>query len=374
MTMPSDTDYMRRCLELAANGLIGAHPNPMVGCVIVREGETLGEGWHALCGEAHAEVNALAQAGGRARGATVYVSLEPCSHHGRTGPCSEALAAAGVSRVVYGMLDPNPVVAGRGVARLRDAGVTVEGPLLEEQAAALNPGFVKRMKQGLPYVRCKLAMSLDGRTAMASGESKWITGPEARADVQRWRARSGAVLTGVETVLADDPRLDARLEHEHLRQPLRVIVDSGLRTPVSARILEPPGEVLIATAVGNPQLVRDRLAEFPEPRPQVLSFGAGEGGRVALEPLLASLARERQCNDVLLESGARLAGAMMQAGLVDEVLAFVAPVLLGSDARPLFVLPGLTRMAERVELEFLEVAMLGKDVRMRARVVPSQEA
>src|SRR5687767_12890423 len=228
--MPTDNEYMQRCFALAERGRNTSHPNPVVGCVIVSDGKIVGEGWHQLAGRAHAEVNALQQAGALARNATVYVSLEPCVHHGRTGPCTDALITSGVKRVVYAMQDPNPLVCGKGLAALRNAGIEVAGPVLESDAAALNPGFIKRMRTGLPYVRCKLGMSLDGRTAMQSGESKWITGVEAREDVQLLRARSSAILTGAGTILQDDPALTVRLQEYAGKQPMRVIVDSQLRT------------------------------------------------------------------------------------------------------------------------------------------------
>lgn len=338
------TDFMQRCFQLAELGRHTCRPNPAVGCVIAHGSSVVGEGWHKVAGQAHAEVMALAQAGERARGATVYVSLEPCAHQGRTGPCAEALIHAGVAEVVYGMQDPNPLVAGRGLQLLRDAGIHVHGPLLEAQALAVNPGFNKRMRTGLPWLRCKLGMSLDGRTAMANGESQWITGPEARADVQRWRARSCAILTGSGTVLADDPKLNVRLPGYQGPQPLRVVVDSSGRVPATAQVCSDGGPVLVATA-----------REFP-----------GQGGRVDLEALLRHLAREHHCNEVLLEAGPRLSGALLQAGLVDELLVYLAPSLLGHEARPMALLPGLEHLSQRLSLRFADVAMLGKDCRIRA--------
>lgn len=363
-------DYMRRCFVLAEYGGDSARPNPLVGCVIVNGDAIVGEGWHRIAGEAHAEVHALQQAGARARGATVYVSLEPCAHHGKTGPCAEALVHSGVARVVYGMEDPNPQVSGKGLAILRKAGIEVQGPLLESEAASLNPGFVKRMESGLPYVTCKMAMSLDGRTAMRSGESKWITGVEARADVQRLRARSGAVLTGVATLLHDDAALNVRMSGFTGTQPLRVIVDSQLRTPATAATLQMPGDVLIACAQvdqGALSALQSATATGGQARLSVLEFG-GPDGRVDLRALLQYLAREKHCNDVLVEAGPTLAGALLDAELVDEVVIYIAPALLGNDAQALFQLNGRQTLADRTQLEFLDVAMVGKDCRMRSRI------
>jgi diaminohydroxyphosphoribosylaminopyrimidine deaminase/5-amino-6-(5-phosphoribosylamino)uracil reductase len=369
--MPQAIDYMRRCFVLAEHGSHSARPNPMVGCVIVSDDAIVGEGWHLIAGAAHAEINALEQAGARASGATAYVSLEPCAHHGKTGPCAEALIRSGVSRVVYAMEDPNPQVSGRGLAMLRAAGIAVEGPLLAGEAAALNPGFIKRMHEGMPYVRCKMAMSLDGRTAMHSGESKWITGAQARADVQQLRARSCAVLTGVATLLRDDAALNVRLPGFTGRQPLRVIVDSQLRTPLTATTLQVPGEVLLVCARPAPAAfaaLEAAALEAGQASLTIRTFAAADG-RVDLRQLLRFLAIERQCNEVLVEAGATLGGALLQTALVDELITYVAPALLGNDARPLFTLPGMQHLADSIRLEFLDVAMVGKDCRMRSRVL-----
>ena len=366
----SETTYMQRCFTLAQKGMYSARPNPAVGCLIVRDGEVAGEGWHRVYGQAHAEINALEEAGDKAGGATLFVSMEPCSHWGKTGPCCESIIAAGIKKVVYGMLDPNPVVAGRGINRLRDAGIEVQGPVLEAEAAELNPGFVKRMKYNLPFVRCKMAMSLDGRTAMASGESKWISGEEAREDVQLWRARSSAVMTSVDTVIGDDPSLNVRIGDPAIQQPLRIIVDSGLRTPVSAKILHLPGEVIIATALTKTDLIADKISEYEEAGLNVQVHSCPDtDGKVDLKALLQFLAAEKSCNEVLLESGARLAGAMLQAAVVDEMITYIAPFLLGSEARPLFNLPGISSMTDRITLQIMDVALVGKDCRMRSRVV-----
>ncbi len=366
MSLP-DQHYMARALELARKGLYSTHPNPRVGCVIVRDGKIVGEGWHAKAGEPHAEVHALRQAGDRARGATAYVTLEPCSHHGRTPPCADALIAAGVARVVAAMRDPNPQVAGSGLLRLADAGIAVHSGVLEAEARELNIGFIKRMEQGLPFVRVKLAMSLDGRTAMASGESQWITGPEARAAVQRLRAQASAIVTGADTVLADQARLTVRAEELGLnaeltalaidRPPLRVLVDGRLRVPLSSSFFQ-AGPALVATCAAAAARVR-----FSEERHELLAV-PGSNGHVDLRRLLLELAG-RGANEVLVEAGPKLAGAFARAGLVDEYQLFVAPKFLGSSARPLLDWP-LARMAEAQELEIRDIRAVGADWRITA--------
>ncbi|MBD2835481.1 bifunctional diaminohydroxyphosphoribosylaminopyrimidine deaminase/5-amino-6-(5-phosphoribosylamino)uracil reductase RibD [Pseudomonas sp. JM0905a] len=360
----SDQAYMARALELARKGIYSTHPNPRVGCVIVRDGQVVGEGWHVRAGEPHAEVHALRQAGELARGATAYVTLEPCSHHGRTPPCADALVAAGVGRVVAAMQDPNPQVAGRGLKRLADAGIAVESGVLEAEARALNAGFIKRMEQGLPFVRVKLAMSLDGRTAMASGESQWITGPAARSAVQRLRAQASVVLTGADTVLTDAARLTVRADELGLdpeltalaisRPPLRVLVDGGLRVPLSAPFFQ-SGPALVATASDSSP---DAYAGH-----ELLAL-PGANGHVDLRKLLQELA-SRGVNEVLVEAGPRLAGAFAQAGLVDEYQIFIAAKFLGSSARPLLDWP-LARMAEAQELTIVEMRAVGDDWRVIA--------
>ncbi len=354
-----DRRYMAHTLQLARRGLYGTDPNPRVGCVLVRGGEVVGEGWHARAGEPHAEVHALRQAGARARGASAYVSLEPCAHHGRTPPCADALLGAGVSRVVAAMEDPNPQVAGRGLARLREAGVAVAVGLLTAQAETLNPGYIQRMRTGRPFVRCKLAMSLDGRTAMASGESKWITGAPAREDVQRLRARSSALMTGVGTVLADDPNLTVRLDGAE-RQPLRVIVDTHLSTPPTARLLQQPGHTLIVTVSEEGDVaaaLRERGAE--------VAILPDTQGRVDL-PAVLDLLGQREMNEIMLETGATLSGAMLAAGLVNELIIYLAPVLMGDAARGLFHLPGLDAMAARMSLRISDIRRVGDDWRITA--------
>ncbi len=366
-----DHRHMARALQLARLGLNTTDPNPRVGCVIVNAGEVVGEGWHERAGEPHAEVHALRAAGERARGATAYVTLEPCSHHGRTPPCADALIEAGVARVVAAMQDPNPQVAGSGLARLQGAGITAEAGLMQAEAEALNPGFIKRMRDGRPLLRCKLAMSLDGRTAMASGESFWITGPAAREDVQRLRARSSAIVTGIGTVLADDPAMTVRSEAlgESLRQPMRVVLDPHLSTPPTAKIIAAPGVCLIVTAaVIDNDSEEQAIAEALRAAGAELAYlpnGSGDG--IDLKGLMSLLA-ERECNEVLLESGATLSGAALRAGFIDELIVYTAPKLMGDAARGLFHLPGLEHMAESVALEFTGVSRVGEDLRISARV------
>ena len=362
-----DRDYMARAIELAERGRYTTMPNPRVGCVIVREGRVIGQGWHQRAGEAHAEINALREAGDVA-GATVYLTLEPCSHFGRTPPCVEALIKARPARVVVAAEDPNPQVAGRGLQRLREAGIAAECGLLDQQARALNPGFYRRMEHGLPWVRSKLAMSLDGRTAMASGESQWITGPAARADVQRLRAGSCAILTGVATVLADDPALTVRATELNLpdaeaiaqRQPLRVVLDSAARTPPDARLLRAPGRTVIVHADAEPA----RLEPLAEAGAELLAF-VGTDGRVDLRGVLHWLGQQ-QINEVQVEAGPVVNGALWRARLVDELVVYMAPTLLGSAARPLLDLP-LAAMAEQQRLTISGITAVGDDWRIDAR-------
>ncbi|HKJ76205.1 MAG TPA: bifunctional diaminohydroxyphosphoribosylaminopyrimidine deaminase/5-amino-6-(5-phosphoribosylamino)uracil reductase RibD [Gammaproteobacteria bacterium] len=365
MTAFSEADHahMARAVRLASKGLYTTDPNPRVGCVLVADGEVVGEGWHEYAGGPHAEVHALEQAGEKARDATAYVTLEPCCHHGRTGPCSDALVEAGVARVVVAAGDPNPRVSGEGLGRLQAAGIEVEEGLLRGQAEALNPGFVRRMRDGRPFVRSKLAMSLDGRTAMASGESRWITSEAARTDVHRLRARSSAIVTGIGTVLADDPSLTVRLEDlPEPRQPLRVVLDPRLSLPESARMLSLPGRTLVVTAADDPEQ-QERLEAAGA---EVLRLPGGPDS-IDLPAMLEELGR-REVNEVLLETGATLSGAMLQAGLLDEIVVYMAPLLMGDGARGLFHLPGLEEMAGRVELEIDEMRAVGRDWRITATV------
>lgn len=362
---------MARAIQLADQGRYSTQPNPRVGCVIVRDGEMVGEGFHVRAGEGHAEVNALRMAGDQAQGATAYVTLEPCSHFGKTPPCAEALKSAGVARVVSAMVDPNPQVAGRGIRILQEAGVDASHGLLENEAKALNPGFIKRMEQGLPYVRVKTASSLDGRTAMQSGESQWITGPDARSDVQRLRAQSSAIVTGVDSILHDDSSLTVREQELQLknatlaaeRQPLRVVMDSQLRMPLQAKILTQPGRTLIATLSDD----AERITQLEAAGAEVVNFDA-ENGRVSVTALLQYLASAEQCNELLVETGATLAGAFISAGVVDELVVYQAMTLMGSDARPMYELP-YTQMAQQIRLQLLDSRMLGDDLKLTLRPV-----
>lgn len=358
-----DHTFMQRALRLAKKGLYSTDPNPRVGCVLVKDGKIVGQGWHQKAGEPHAEVLALRQAGDNAKGGTAYVTLEPCSHTGKTPPCAEALVEAQVNRVVVAMQDPNPLVAGQGLKHLQDSGIVVESGLMEAQARTLNPGFIKRMETGLPYVRVKMAMSLDGRTAMASGESQWITGKAARQDVQLLRARSSAVLTGITTVLSDDPSMNVRLSAQALsvdeiRQPLRVVLDSQLRFPEKAKIAEVDGDLLIMTTskndVDNATYQIVRLAE--------------KDGHVDLKAALKYLA-EKEINEIHVEAGAVLSGAFLQQQLVDEIVVYMAPHIMGDEARGLFSLPGLSKMKDRISLDIQDVRMLAKDLRITAKPV-----
>lgn len=351
-----DHSFMTRALRLAERGLYSTSPNPRVGCVIVREGRVVGEGFHERAGGPHAEALALAAAGEAARGAMAYVTLEPCAHHGRTPPCADALIAAGIARVVVAMEDPNPVVSGRGIARLTEAGIRVETGLMESEARALNPGFIARMSRGRPWVRMKCAASLDGRTALANGVSKWITGEAARRDVQHWRARSCAILTGAGTVLADDPRMDVR-EIATPRQPRRIVLDSHLSIPPTARILA-GGNATVVTATEDRPAIEALRGQGVE----VVEIG-GVGEEVDLRRLLTWLA-EQEVNELLVEAGATLNGAFLAAGLVDELVLYLAPSILGSSARGLFNLPEFTRMEERIELDIRDVRHVGRDLRL----------
>ncbi len=372
-----DQAAMRRALLLAERGANSTHPNPRVGCVIARDEQIIGEGFHERAGEPHAEVFALRAVGERSRGATAYVTLEPCSHHGRTPPCADALIAAGLARVVYAIGDPDARVDGRGAARLHAAGMRVESGLLAGEAQELNAGFFTRLRHGRPWVRVKLAASIDGRTALANGESQWITGEAARADVQYWRARSAAVLTGIGTVLADDPALTVRLGAPPLPQPLRIILDSGFRLPLTARLLREPGAVqVMGVHSAACSALRQALAKLPSSTAEqglrnAQCVDADASGRVDLAALLAQLGRE-QINELHVEAGAVLAGAFIGAGLVDELLLYLAPTLLGPQARPLLALPALAALADRPRFALHEVQRVGEDLRLRLRPPPSE--
>ncbi len=363
MFTSADHAFMSRALQLAQRGLYTTTPNPRVGCVVVRDGQIVGEGWHERAGEAHAEVVALRAAGDKARSATVYVSLEPCSHHGRTPPCADALVSAGVTRVVAAMRDPNPKVGGAGLERLRAAGIETLDGLLQEQAREINIGFVSRMQRGRPWLRVKVAASLDGRTALANGVSQWITGPQARRDGHRWRARSCAVLAGIGTLLADNPRLTVR-EVETSRQPARVVVDRKLVLPPTAHVLE-GGNVIVFTAVHEPE--RTHLLARAGAEVVVLPDALG---KVDLPGMLEELGR-RELNEILVESGSRLNGALLRAGLVDELVLYFAPHLLGDTARGMFDLRELTGLDQRVVLQVSDVRRIGPDLRVIARLAQS---
>ena len=364
-TARDDRAWMMRALELARRGIYSTPPNPAVGCVLVRDGENVGEGWHERTGEPHAEVMALRAAGERANGADAYVTLEPCSHQGRTGPCVDALLQAGVGRVVAAMRDPNPRVNGQGLERLERAGVKTATGLLEEEAREINRGFVARMTRSRPWITLKMASSLDGRAALADGRSQWITGEEARADVQRLRARASAIVTGVGTALADDPRLTVRDLTLELRgrRPLRVVLDAALRLPLDARLLVPDAPTLIVTSPGN---ATGRQAEAFRSRGARVESVACRDGRLDLPALLARLA-ELECGEVLVESGPTLAGAFVAANLVDELVLYCAPTLLGHTARATFDLPPLQSLDMKPEFDYRDVSPIGRDLRLTLR-------
>ncbi|MCX8957975.1 bifunctional diaminohydroxyphosphoribosylaminopyrimidine deaminase/5-amino-6-(5-phosphoribosylamino)uracil reductase RibD [Erwinia psidii] len=360
-----DEIWMARALELARRGRFTTMPNPQVGCVIVRDGNMVGEGYHLRAGEPHAEIHALRMAGDRAQGATAYVTLEPCSHHGRTPPCCEALIAAGISRVVAAMPDPNPQVAGRGLYRLQQAGIDVSHGLMMQEAEALNRGFLKRMRTGFPWLQLKMAASLDGRTAMASGESQWITSPEARRDVQRLRAQSSAILTTSATVLADDPSLTVRWNElnsdtqiacprEPLRQPVRVVIDSHNRVTPQHRLIHQPGETWLARQQPDGLPWPDNVQQLALPQ---------HNQRADLVSLMLLLG-QRQINSVWVEAGATLAGALLMTGMVDELILYLAPKLLGDAAHGLCHLPGLEQLAKAPRFTFSDVRQVGPDVRL----------
>lgn len=356
-----DHQCMANALQLARLGLETTHPNPRVGCVITRDGIVVGKGWHRKAGEAHAEINALNEAGDRAAGGTAYVTLEPCGHSGRTPPCVDALISAKIARVIFAVGDPNPDVNGSGCERLQQAGIDVQSGLMANEAEDLNAGFFKRMGHGLPWVRIKLAQSMDGHVALSNGSSQWISGPESRADVQHWRARSDAILTGIGTVLADNPSLNVRNNGTAL-QPARVIVDSHWRTPVNSKLLGLPGQVLIAG-------LQDKTVpeELSGSGACCVGMPASDRG-VELKAVLHELAK-RGVNEVQVEAGATLCGSLIEQDLVDELLIYQAPVVLGGDAVSPFMLPRLDNMDERVHLDWVDSRFIGKDLRLRLRPV-----
>ena len=354
-----DHECMARALRLARLGLYTTDPNPRVGCVIADSEQVYGYGWHQRAGAPHAEIEALRMAGESARGKTAYVTLEPCSHHGRTPPCTEALLEAGIRRVVVAGEDPNPEVSGNGISRLTDAGLEVQRGLMSQAADELNPGFLMRMRAGRPWIRIKSATSLDGRTALNNGDSKWISSEASRRDVQRWRARSSAILTGIGTVLADDPSMNARIS-EPVTQPVRVVADSNWRTPADSRILENPGKAFIAGRQDLP--VPEGLASSDA---ICLPLPSSEGV-ISLAALMTELA-EMELNEVQVEAGAGLCGALLNARLVDEILVYQAPVLLGSGGAGPFAFGPLESMAQRTHLKVLETIQIGGDSRFRLK-------
>jgi diaminohydroxyphosphoribosylaminopyrimidine deaminase/5-amino-6-(5-phosphoribosylamino)uracil reductase len=367
-----DREFMAQAMQLAARGIYSTRPNPRVGCVLVNGNKIVGKGWHQIAGEAHAEINALHDAGDSARGGTAYVTLEPCSHTGRTGPCCEALIQAGIKRVVIAMEDPNPLVSGQGIEYLKRHQVEVIVPYMEEQAASLNIGYVKRQLHNTPFVRCKLAMSLDGRTGLSNGVSKWITGSAARADVQRLRARSCAIVTGIETVLADDPAMTIRKDQLDVADvelamrtpPLRVVLDSQLRIEPDATILDPADEAMIICKEGGDidAINRDQLHSSGV---EVISLPADGDKGIDLAAVIRLLA-DRECNEILFESGAQLAGALISGRLLDELVIYVSAKFLGHNSLPLLKLPEFSTMDQISELEFGDVRRVGDDLRITA--------
>ena len=360
MFSAADYAFMSQALRLAEQGLYSTTPNPRVGCVIVRDEQIVGSGWHEKAGQPHAEINALADAGAAARGATAYITLEPCGHHGRTPPCADALIAAGIARVVIAMEDPNPLVSGRGCALLQQAGISIQTGLMQAEAYALNAGFVSRMTRKKPWVRLKIAASLDGKTALNNGTSQWITGEAARQDGHRWRARSCAVMTGIGTVESDNPQLTVR-HAETNRQPKKIVVDSRLAIPLAARVLQNGEETFIFTAqTGN----REKKAALSQLNAQVMVL-PNASGRVDLQRMMAALA-DLGINEVLVEAGGRLNGALVAAGLVDELIIYLAPHLIGDDARGMIALPELTGLEDKKPLKIQDIRMIGQDIRLIA--------
>ena len=356
----ADHEFMGQALELAGRGLYTTTPNPRVGCVIVRDGSIVGSGWHEKAGMPHAEALALKAAGARARGATLYANLEPCGHYGRTPPCADAIIDSGVARVVAAIQDPNPRVAGTGFSKLRAAGIAVEQGLREEEARELNIGFFSRMTRGRPWLRMKIAASLDGRTALANGKSQWITGEAARADGHRWRARACAILTGFGTVRDDDPQLNVR-GIDTPRQPLKIIVDSKFETSPSARLLQ-EGKTLVVGAVNDAK----RVASLKAAGAEVVRI-PNESGKVELFRLMQELAR-RELNEIHVEAGTKLNGSLLQAGVVDELLVYLAPSVIGDSGRGMFHLPEITELSRTRALKIREVERVGADLRILARI------
>ncbi len=373
----NDQYYMAHALRLAERGLWSTDPNPRTGCVIVRDGEIVGEGWHQVAGEPHAEIHALQMAKEKAKGATGYVTLEPCCHYGRTPPCTEALINAGIARIVVATTDPNPIVYRKGIGQLSKAGITVDTGILSQEAEQLNQGFFMRMRHNRPYVRCKLAMSLDGRTAMASGESKWITSNDARLDVQCLRARSSAIMTGAGTVLSDDPQLTVREDElpcqlpfdkwATLKQPLRAIIDTHLSMPKDARMLSLPGQTVIFTASKN-----EAIKSMLEKVGAHVIYLPGKDREVDLPAVCQQLAEEYEVNELFLETGATLSGSMLRAGLIDELVIYMAPMIMGNKARGLFNLPDLASLNQHIPLSIIDIRAIGRDWRITCSVNSEQ--
>lgn len=370
----TDFKYMRKAITLAQNGIYTTDPNPRVGCVIVKDDKIIGEGWHQIAGQAHAEVNALQNCIQSPKDSTAYVTLEPCSHYGRTPPCVDRLIEADVARVVIAMQDPNPQVAGQGVEKLKTAGIDVAVGLMQQEAQALNPGFIQRMSSGRPFVRCKMAMSLDGRTAMASGESKWITGESARADVHRMRARSSAIITGIGSILHDDPQMNARIKDVDVKQPLRIVLDSDLQISTTARIFDSnihrhsrAGGNLIDSVVifaGSEaiEVNAEKVKQLEEIGAKVVA-AEHDAELIDLHWLLEYLGAD-DINELMVEAGSTLSGAFLQAGLVDELIIYMAPHIMGDSAKGLFNLPGLDKMADKIELDIKDITAVGCDWRI----------
>lgn len=347
---------MSRAIQLAKRGRYTCDPNPRVACVITKGNQIIAEGWHAVSGEAHAEINALNQCDD-ASDSTVYVTLEPCSHHGRTPPCVDALIKANVKEVIVAMPDPNPLVSGSGIKQLENAGIIVKQGLLEAEAIKLNPGFIKRMTSAMPYVRCKMAMSLDGRTALANGDSQWISSSQSRQDVHRLRAASGAILTTVETVIKDDPSLNARELEFEIKQPLRIIIDRELKTPPQAKLFSLLAKVIIYTETEN----KDRISKLSSVGAEVVSLSTSESWLINV---FSHLAKEYEINEVMIEAGATFSGALIEAGLVDELVIYMASMLLGDSSQPLLKLNPLDKLSEAKKLDLIDVRQFGKDIRL----------
>ncbi len=370
--LKSDVFFMQKAIDLARKGLYSTKPNPAVGCVLVKDGIIAGEGWHQKAGQPHAERVALANAGEKAQGSTAYVTLEPCSHFGRTPPCADGLIEAKVARVVVAMRDPNPLVAGQGIQRIENAGIEVVVGVLEAEAKAINLGFIRKMEKQLPFVRLKMASSLDGRTAMNNGESHWITGEESRREVHKMRALSGALITGIGTVLADDPSLTVRLTDEELAalnltqencHPIRVVLDPNLSMPTDAKMLSLPGRTILMTSKETTDRAPELVEILHNQGIEMVAVSA-QDDHLDIESILRYLAEVEDINDVMVESGAIVAGAFMQSGLVNELHSFIAPSLMGNAAKPMFVLPGIDSMEQKMNFQIQSMDRFGDDVRL----------